>query len=129
MPKLPYSLEEEWLDAIAGAHEDKAHLIALLRSDRPLPRAARRQIAELLDRAQLKRPRGRPPDDIYRIALWAAARDYKELRAFKRKKEALDIVAKEHGLPLKQLIEFLDGSGSAAAHFRKRRLPVRKPPD
>jgi hypothetical protein len=58
----------EWLRAIARIDEsgDKAALIALLKSDEPLPPVARQWIADLLSRYELKRKRrGRPRTPNY----------------------------------------------------------------
>jgi hypothetical protein len=125
---------EPWINAIEAADDgDKKQLLKLLKSDQPLPKAARDLLADLLGRYQLKHRRGRRKTAGYRltpqhIKMQSARTHYKKLRSEKVKpKVALKRAAEEGGVLQSELAKYLDGK---IPRYRRqeRRIEALRPP-
>jgi hypothetical protein len=118
--------DEDWLLALACIDEtgDKAPLVALLKSDVPLPSIPREWIADLLDRYELSRKRGKPRVPIYdrsesETALIKAKRCYAEARQDGLGQEAaVKWAAKQWGLPVATVRNAVQGRRGSS---RRRR--------
>jgi hypothetical protein len=119
---------EKWIDAVEAIdlRGDKKPLLELLKSDQPLPKAARRLLADLLTRYQLKRRRSRPQVPIYMltkqtIALQKAKKRYAELRKTRvSRSKALERVAKESRVSRHTIENYVDGKNAFSRTAEKQ---------
>jgi hypothetical protein len=130
-PKL-----QPWIDALVKIDRDrsrgtaKGDLIQLLRSKAPMPRLARWHLADLLDRYNLKIPRGKnrqtPSYDHSKAEgkLILAAKMFRRYRArefsFDR---AIDYSARTYEITSEKLRTYLAGKYTSARRIARRRPP------
>jgi hypothetical protein len=123
---------QEWIEAIEAidVKRDKSKLIGLLRSDSPLSRSARHYLADMLERYQLKRPRGKQRTPAYdrsdaEAMLLLAKEAYREERHQGRSpKEALATAAKRYHLVPDVLKAAVEGRRGSSRRARKRNGPA-----
>lgn len=107
----------------------KMKLVALLKSDKPLPANARRHLADLLERYELDRPRGRSRTPSYALSHTVAqldvARD--EVKADMKlgmlQDESITKRAKYRGVEKEALEWHLEGKHASANRIKKRFSP------
>ena len=109
---------QPWIDAllVLDRRGDKRPLLALLKSDTPIPALARSYMADLLERYTLKRPRGgrRTPAYDYSLAerklVWAAASVRDDTKNGRPRKDQIEKIAAIYGVLPSTLANYLAGS-------------------
>jgi hypothetical protein len=124
---------QPWIDALwAIDHNgDKAPLIELLKSNKPVPEDAMFLVGDLLARYQLIRPPGgltTPAYDRSRTEMWliwAAASVRKHIKDGMTPDEAIKLAADTYGVTEGTLRVYLAGKYGSAQRMKKRRPAIR----
>jgi hypothetical protein len=122
------SLTDPWLDAFRAIdkNENKAPLIALLKSECDLPRGARVYLADLIERKLKLIPKNRPRTPAYDLSdteahLILAKEEVREYRASGMNfDDAVAKVAKERSLSTNKLENFCKGKRGSSNRGKKR---------
>ncbi|MQA64506.1 MAG: hypothetical protein GEU76_01170 [Alphaproteobacteria bacterium] len=124
---------QPWIDALRAVDRtrDAAPLVALLKSDAPLPADARWLIADLLGRYNLKRPQGGRPTPAYDLSdaarrlLWAADAVKREVELGRNRYEAVESAARVYGVADPETLQkYLSGKHGSARRQKKRQPPT-----
>jgi hypothetical protein len=132
-----------WLYAFEAIDQrnNKGPLLELLRSGRELPAEARRHLADLIDRYQLKKKKGRSPTPEYErpfsvVRLEWAVEEVREIRETLKAKarragekieartcrdDALSEVSKRYGIHMEELAQAVRGQLGSFNKMKKRR--------
>ena len=120
--------DEPWLDALQAIDQrnDNKPLLDLLRSDRPLSKRSRFFLADLIERYQFKKRRGRPPTPAYdltdaEVRLEQAVNDVHERRKGVPVEKAQAEAAERYAVNLETLAAAYNGRLGSARRSKKRR--------
>jgi hypothetical protein len=126
-------ISQPWIDALIhlDQNDDKSILIQLLKSQKTLPEIIRHHLADLIERYELKHPRGRhrtpsydrSPKDSQLIAAKASIRKAKS--SGKSLDQAIDVAARVYGLKKTVLHSYLLGKYGPSNRMKKRRPTAR----
>ena len=127
----PAGTMQRWIDALLSIdrHADVKPLVALLKSNSPIPKDARWYVADLLERYQLKRKRGGKRTPAYDRSeaetwlIWAKEAVNQMTQDGTRKADAIERAARTYGVDSETLRSFLAGKHSSARRIAKRRPP------
>jgi hypothetical protein len=123
---------EAWLSALLDIDKrgNKKRLLQLLRSKTPIPAEARWHVADLLERYELRRPRGgrttpsydrSPAETLLEAANEAVSRSREEGQTLNA---AIEEHARLYGVDPKKLRDYRTGKYFSARRMKKRRLPT-----
>jgi hypothetical protein len=120
-----------WIDALEHVDKrgDKGPLIALLKSQRALPRLARVYLADLIERYELRRPAHRPRTPAYVLSnaesrLTLAKEHVRAHRASGMSyKDAVAAAAKDWSIGENMLATFCAGRRGSSRRMKKRTRP------
>src|SRR5262249_47821831 len=126
---------QPWIDALMDidfqGRGDKRRLLELLRSDTELPPEARWYLADLIERYELKRPRGGQRTPAYQRSdtdakLSRASKSLREYVAQGRKlADVMGKVADTWGVDAYTLRNYHEGKHASARRMKKRRPPTK----
>jgi hypothetical protein len=119
---------QDWIEALEAidVRGDKSRLIELLRSDMPLPDSSRRYLADLIERYELKRPRGGRSTPAYdrsgaeaMLLLAKEEIEYERRHNGKTTKQAIDEVAKALQLNSEIVRNFIEGRRGSSRRAKR----------
>ena len=125
---------QPWIDALRKFDQcaDKGPLLELLKSERSLPKEARWYLADLLQRYNLKRPRGWRTTPAYDRSqgeaklIWADESVRGSIKKGENVDSAIELAARVYGVNSETLRLFRAGKHSSARRMKKRRSPIER---
>jgi hypothetical protein len=132
---LPSEEEKPWIDALkAAGRRRNGPLIGLLKSS-PMPGSVSWHLADLFDRYNLTKRRGKNKQvPSYELSenmnrLLRAGESYRRYRAEgKSREEALELAARNYGVHPEVLRLLIEGKHAGARRVQKRRPPLNRRP-